>query len=210
MKKQVQLALAGAAIGVMSLVAVTHSASAQQAPFVKLARGVNTWMARAMEDCTSPTITVSTVGSPTSGCLQANGDLTDDTMTMATARVNVVNSTGKIALRGTGFQFGDTLRVHLKLRITKQGVGTPGGPKNITFGDVTVECPQAPDAFPVRPNGAVIGSTTLAACLSPNSLPGCTTPSSCTGLATGNIEVLDLSLVNAVTGQIVAVPGVLR
>src|SRR5262249_50755483 len=124
MKKQVQLALAGAAVGVASLIATTHSAVAQQAPFVKSARAVTTWVARAMEECNPTTITVSTVGSPTSGCLQANGALTDDTLTMKYAKVNITSSIGKIRLTGNGFAFGDTLRVRLKLRVTKTGVHT--------------------------------------------------------------------------------------
>ena len=72
MKKQVKLALAGAAGGVASLVAVTHSAAAQQAPFPNVAQGINTWMSRAMDQCAAPTTGVTTAGSPTSGCIQSN------------------------------------------------------------------------------------------------------------------------------------------
>jgi hypothetical protein len=114
-----------------------------------------------------------------------------------------VTTRGRIALFGTGFTVADALRVHLKLRITKKGMATkhPLGINNVTFQDVLVDCPQPTDAFLVRPNGAVVGSTDLAACLSPN-----------TGLAQGsaNIEVLDVSLINVANGKIVAVPGILR
>jgi len=198
MKKQVQLALAGVAIGVASLVAVTHSASAQVV-FPKTARGINTWLARAMDECSAATTSVVTAGSPTGGCLQSNGGTTDDTLGMKFGKLRVTNR-GRIVLFATGFTLGDELRVRLTLRVTKPDITTvPPGPNTVTFADMTVDCPQAPDAFNSRPNGAVSGSTDLAACLSPND-----------GLASGNVELLDVSVINALTGKTVAVPGINR
>ena len=202
MKKQVRLAVAGIAVGMASLVTVTPSATAQLVPFPRLAHGLTTWMVRAMEQCTSPTVSVLTPGSPSEGCLQANGTQTDNTVgPMKWAKIYVHNR-GRIAVFGKGFTFGDELQIRLKLRVTRTGVNTLhplGSAKTVTFADFTVDCPKAPDAFNARPNGAVIGSATLAACLDPN-----------TGLVNGNVEILDVSLVNAVTHKVVAVPGLLR
>jgi hypothetical protein len=118
-----------------------------------------------------------------------------------------VTSRGFIGLFGTGFTLGDSLRVRLTLRVTKANIQVkhpPGSNKKVTFADFTVDCPQVPDAFLVRPNGAVVGRTDLGACLaSPNPGNALANPST-------NIEVLSASLINAVTGQVVAVPGVLR
>jgi hypothetical protein len=200
MKKQVQLALAGAAVGVVSLVAVTHSATAQVAPFPKMAQGINTWMVRAMDNCNPAGVSVVTPGSPSSGCYQANG-ITDNTLGMKFAKLRVTNR-GRIALFARGFTLGDVLRVRLTLRVTKVNISKlhPPGADRVTFADTTVDCPQSPVAFSARPNGAITGYTTLDACLGPNS-----------GLAKGNIEILDVSLVNALPGgKVVAVPGILR
>jgi hypothetical protein len=199
MKKQLQLALAGAAIGLASLLVVTPRATAQVS-FPKIARGINTWMSRAYDVCSPTTVSVTSPNVPSTGCSAANGGTTDANLTMKSAKLRVTNQ-GRIALFGTGFTLGDELRVRLTLRVTKPGVNKkhPPAPATVTFADTTVDCPASPDAFNARPNGAVIGTTTLSACLSPN-----------TGLANGNIEIIDVSLVNALTGKIVAVPGVLR
>ena len=97
MKKQVKMALIGAAVGMASLVVLSPGATAQQAAFPTLARGISTWSARAMDQCSSPNQTVSTAGSPTSGCLQSNGITTDDTLGMKFAKLRVTNR-GRIAV----------------------------------------------------------------------------------------------------------------
>jgi hypothetical protein len=203
MKKQVQLALAGAAVGVVSLVAVTYSATAQVVPFPKMAQGINTWMVRAMDNCNPAGVSVVTTGSPSSGCYQANGGTTDDTLGMKFAKLRVTNR-GRIALFARGFTLGDVLRVRLTLRVTKVNISKlhPPVADRVTFADTTVDCPAPASgaAFSARPNGSITGYTTLDACLGPNS-----------GLAKGNIEILDVSLVNALPGgKVVAVPGIFR
>ena len=198
MKKQVKVALIGAAVGVASLVVPSRGAMAQAA-FPKLARGLDTWMARAMDKCDPATTNVSTQDSPTTGCIQANGDTTDNLLGMKFAKLKV-NNRGRIAVFATGFSLGDEVRARLTLRVTKTAnTSHPMQFVKVTFQDVTVDCPAAPDAFNARPNGAVIGTANLAACLGSND-----------GLATGNIEIVDVSLVNALTGNPVAVPGVVR
>jgi hypothetical protein len=199
MKKQVLLALAGVALGVASLTAATRSATAQQVSFPTKARGISTWMARAVDQCNNPGVSVAGTGLPSLGCYQSNVVTTDNTLGMKSVKLRVSNR-GKIALYGKGFTLGDVLRVRLNLRVTKPlHTKHPSQFSSVTFADMTVDCPKAPDAFNVRPNGVLAGSTSLDACLAPNS-----------GLAKGNIEILDVSLVNILNNQIVAVPGILR
>ena len=201
MKKQVQVAVAGAAVGMASLLAVAQTATAQVS-FPKIARGISdgTFMVRAMDQCNPATVSVVTPGSPSSGCLETNGGTTDDLLGMQYMRLRVTNG-GRIVMFGKGLTLGNELRLRLSLRVTKVGVSTNAGPQTVTFPDLTVECPKSPDAFNVRPNGAVVGTTTLAACLEPNQdLVG----------KGSNVEILDASVVNALTGKVLAVPGILR
>lgn len=202
MKKQFRVTLAGATLAVMSLSLVASTALGQQASFPRVARGLNTWMARAMDECNPAVISVTSPNLPGGGCLQAN-TVTDGSLGMNYAKLRL-NQRGRIGLFGTGFTLGDQLRVRLTLRVTRTGMNVkhlpgPGTNKRVTFVDTTIDCPKSPDVFSVRPNGAVAGSADLAACLVPVQ-----------GLSAGNIEILDASLVNVMTNQIVAVPGILR
>jgi hypothetical protein len=201
MMKQFVTAVAGVAVGVASLLAVAQTATAQVS-FPKKALGISdgTFMVRAMDDCNSATTTVVSPGSPSAGCVQANGGTTDDTLNLKFMRLRVTKK-ARIYMFANGLTLGDELRVRLTLRITKTGVQTTGGPATVTFPDVVVDCPKAPDAFNVRPNGAIVGTTSLSACLAPNSeLVG-------TG---SNVEVLDAAVINIQTGKVLAVPGILR
>jgi len=202
MKKQGASVVAVATvIGLTTLLATAQGVFAAQVSFPKLARGLNTWLVRAMDQCSSSTLSM--VGQPhlpSGGCPQTNL-VTEDTLGMNFVKLRVT-ARGSIGLFGTGFTLGDSLRVRLTLRVTRPGVQVkhpPGSNKRVTFQDTTVECPRAPDAFLARPNGAVVGRTDLGACLSPN-----------TNLQTGNIEIIGVSLINAVNGKVVASPGVLR
>lgn len=178
-----------------------------QAAFPTKAPQVKFWLARAMDPCTPSGMTVIGAGLPTSGCLQANS-VTDGTSTMKYGRIRVTKN-GRIALSGNGFTFGDVFRVRLQLRVTKKGLTTKnpvGTNQTVTFVDQTVDCPPAPSAFTVRPNGTIASSTELASCLSPNTgLAGGTTPTQ-----PNNIEIVDASLVSVLTGKIVARPGIVR
>jgi len=199
MTKQVKVALVGAAIGMASLLALSQGAMAQQASFPTQAREIITWMARAMDECNPATTGVTTPDSPATGCLQSNGGTTDNLLGMKIAKVKVTNR-GRIGVFANGFTLGDEVRARLTLRVTKTASTLhPHAFKKVTFADITVDCPAAPDAFNARPNGAVIGTANLDACLG-----------SYSGLAGGNIEVVEASLVNALTGNPVAVPGILR
>jgi hypothetical protein len=117
-----------------------------------------------------------------------------------------VTTRGAVKVYARGFTFGDVLRVRLNLRISKSGLQVKHPPllnQIVTFADETIDCPPSPDAFNVRPNGAVSGSTSLAACLAPY-------PTLAGGAKNNNIEVLGSSLVNVLNGKVLARSGVVR
>jgi len=192
------VAVVATAISLVSFVA-TEGSSTASVTLPRLARGLSTWLVRAMDQCNPAIVSVVAANVPSSGCVQANA-VTDDQLGMTFARLRV-SQRGRIALFGTGFTLGDVLRVRLRLRVTKDNLTTkhPPATNRVTFADDIVDCPKAPDAFAVRPNGAVVGSTDLSACLSPNG-----------GLSQGNIEIIDVALINVMNGREVAKPGVLR
>jgi hypothetical protein len=201
MKKQ-GLRVAGIAMatGLLSLVVATHTAVAQQANFPRLARGFSSWLARAMDQCAAPTLSVVNPSGAGVACPQANS-VTDSTLSMRFAKMRVT-ARGRVGLFATGFTLGDALRIRLTLRVTQiagQVKHPPGSNKRVTFPDLTIDCPKAPDAFLARPNGAVVGRTDFGACLAPSS-----------NLQNGNIEILDAELINVNNGKTVAIPGVLR
>ncbi|MCX8073408.1 MAG: hypothetical protein N3C12_13295 [Candidatus Binatia bacterium] len=194
-------------LAVLSFVAgLSSSALGQTLPsYPKKAPSYDTWMVRAYDACTPSGLTVvSPTNVPNTGCLAANS-VTDSVLPYNFARLRVAKS-GKIRLYARGLTFGESVRVRLNLRVTRQGVSTKNPTKSgatVTFADVTVDCPPAPNAFVVRPNGSILGATDLNACLAPNSNLG-------GGTGTNNIEVLDASLVNVATGKELARAGVLR
>jgi len=198
MRKRVHVAIAATAISLVSFV-IPAGTSAASVAFPRLARGLSTWLVRAMDQCNPAIVSVVAPNVPSNGCVQSNA-VTDDQLGMTFAKLRV-SQRGRIALFGTGFTLGDVLRVRLRLRVTKNNLSTkhPPATNRVTFADDTVDCPKSPNAFAVRPNGAVAGSTDLGACLSPNS-----------SLAQGNIEIIDSALVNVMNGKEVAKPGILR
>jgi len=162
--------------------------------FVQRGLGLATWMARAMDECTAPTVTVTTLNLPASACLQSN-TVTDSTLSLNSLRL-LVTQTGRMRLYGRGMALGDALRLRVTLRDTRTGITTNLGTENVTFSDVVVDCPKAPDAFVVGTLGTLLGTTALSACLGPNA-----------GLAQGDVEILDASVVNVINGDTFAVPG---
>jgi hypothetical protein len=182
--------------------------------FPTKALNYSTWLARAMDECSSPTTTVLSPGSPTAGCIQSNV-VTDDSVspgaTMRFARLAVRksgNHRGRLSLFGSGFHSGQRMKVQLTLRVTKHGQVTKHPPspppQTVTFEDVTVQCGNGPvtGCFTANVNGSVAGSMTLSDCLTQNSEP--------TGLSIGNIQILDSALVNCDTGKVIATPGILN
>jgi hypothetical protein len=201
MKKQgLRVAVVATAIGLLSLLVATHPAVAQQANFPRLARGFSSWLARAMDQCTAPSLSV--VNPPGAGvaCPQTNS-VTDSALGMRFGKIRVT-AHGRIGLFATGFTLGDALRIRLTLRVTQiagQVKHPPGSNKRVTFPDLTIDCPKSPDAFLARPNGALVGRTDLGACLAPFS-----------NLQHGNLEILDAELINVNNMKTVGIPGVLR
>ncbi len=185
---------------------LVSSSHAQTLPsYPKKAPAFDAWMARAFDSCTPSGLTVvSPTNVPNTGCLSANS-VTDSALPYNFARLRVAKS-GKIRLYARGLTFGESVRVRLNLRVTRQGVSTKNPTKSnatVTFADISVDCPAAPNAFVVRPNGTIVGATDLNTCLAPNSNLG-------GGTGTNNIEVLGASLVNVATGKEFARAGVLR
>lgn len=197
---QTTLVLLGAAI-----LASGMAGSAQAQQFPKTAKRFSVWMARAFDECTPGTLSVLGSGVPNSGCVASNTS-TDSSTSMNLAKV-LLTSAGRIKLFGRGFTFGDVVRVRLELRVTRRNVLTkhPASTNaTVTFSDVTIDCPPSPDAFAVRPNGAIVASTDLQSCLSPygNLATGSPNPN--------NIEILRASIVNAVSGLEIARSGIVR
>ena len=178
---------------------------AQTAPFPTAARRYSAWMARAMDPCNPTTVSVvSGQGVPTAGCFQANV-ATDSSITMKTARLAFNSRTGKLTVYGTGFQFGSRVAAQLTLRVTKKNQSKlhPPGLASITYEDVTINCPNSAFWFVARRNGSLAGSINLSDCLAANG--------EATGLATGNIEILNSALLNVDNSfKVFARPGVFR
>jgi hypothetical protein len=111
---------------------------------------------------------------------------------------------GRIKVVGKGFQPGQRILVRLTLRTTRSAISTkhpPNTSNTVTFGDTTIDCGVGPsNCFVARSNGALVGTQTLAACLTQNSQSA--------NLARENVQIVEASLVNCDTGNTVAVPGI--
>src|SRR5947207_6707365 len=79
-----------------ALALLVAPASAQNVPFPRLARYYVTWMARAMDQCTAPSLSVVNPPGEPPACPQTNST-TDNTLTMGFARL-AVTSRGRIGL----------------------------------------------------------------------------------------------------------------
>jgi hypothetical protein len=217
MKKHVILA---ATVSVVSL-AIAGSTAFAIAPYATKARSYRASLVRAMDKCDPATISVFVSGDPPGGCLQAN-IVTDDVppgsptgATFKFGRLVVTRYPGKggqgrIRVSANGLQPGQRVRVGLTLRTTHIATSVkhlpgPGTNKSVTFEDTMVECgtdlPSLP-CFTARPNGRLAGVMTLAQCLTDNSAG--------TGLAKGNVEIIDSSFINCDTHKVFARPGIVN
>lgn len=190
------LAVAGAMI-------IGGSPGKAQLPlFPTVARSFSAWLVRAYDPCTPGGLTVTTSGLPSQGCL-ATATSVDDQMTMEFAKIVISKKSAKIAVIGRGLIPGGRVKVQLTVRTTRNGISTkhPPGTKRVTFQDTTVVCGPAPFGFiAVWPSGKLLGKIDLSECLQPYP-----------GLATGNIEVVDVALLNADnSNRVFARPGVMR
>jgi len=202
MRKRKFLGLGGAVLSSMLLI-VSHEAAAQTVQFPKVARSFSASLVRAFDPCTPGGLTVTSPQLPSSGCL-TTASIVDDQMTMDFGKVRIARGSGKIKLFGRGMVPGGRVKVQLTVRVTKNGVNTKHPPKTnarVTFADQSVICGPPPFGFViVYPTGVLGASINLSDCLAPYP-----------GLATGNIEIVDIALVNADNGnKVFARPGVLR
>jgi hypothetical protein len=194
------------AAGALGAVMVLTQAAQAQAPYPQAARSYKVNFARAMDECTGGFVTVVNPGG-VNGCLQANSTTDSDVTGAIKATLKISRGPGQVrlSLRGRGFEPAGT-RIGLKVSLrTSNTNGIPPGSK--TFEDQTIICGPvnsgtcghyvASDA-----TGRISARTTLADCLLANGLSD--------SLASGNIELLDTSLINCDTGNVIAVPGVLR
>ena len=187
-----------AVVGMVLGGAIAAQPALAQVPFASPARAYTAWMARAVDACTSPTLTVTSGNLPGTACPQANV-VTDSTLLMKQTRVVFSSKTGTLRIVGGGYQPGARVKVQMTVRITKPDQGVlPSGTQTITFPDETVQCPNTAFGFPVSLTGRLMGSVKLSDCF-PDA-----------GLGTGNIEVLDLALIDLDTGQVLGRPGFVR
>src|SRR5262245_14830519 len=92
----------GAVVGGLGLVG---PAMAAQANCPTIARNFRAYMARAMDQRSPATISVTSPGVPAGGCPQANV-ATDDSITFNFAILTVNARTGRVMVFGRGFPFG--------------------------------------------------------------------------------------------------------
>jgi len=193
---------AWAGSGLASVLVFAATANAQAPLFPNVARNYSVWLVRAYDACTPGTLTVTSAGLPSQGCL-TTATTVDDQMTMQFAKLVVTKNSGKIKVIGRGLTPGGRIKVQLGVRTTRNGISTknPPGTKRVTFQDTTVVCGPPPFGFiAVWPSGNLGGTINLSDCLQPYP-----------GLATGNIEIIDAALVNADNGnKVFARPGIMR
>lgn len=200
MTRRRQVAVAASALG---LLLAAGTGWAQTAQFPKVARSFSAWLVRAFDQCTPGSLSVVSPGLPQQGCL-TTASAVDNQMTMDFGKIRVSKGSGKIKLFGRGMIPGGRVKVQMTVRVTKTGVNTKNPTKTnarVTFADQTVICGPPPFGFViVYPTGVLGASINLSDCLSPYP-----------GLATGNIEILDVALVNVDNAnKVFARPGVLR
>ncbi|MCX8073409.1 MAG: hypothetical protein N3C12_13300 [Candidatus Binatia bacterium] len=199
MKVHWRMAVAGAFVGLL----LGGGSAWAQAQFPLVARSFSAWLVRAFDPCTPGGLTVVSPGLPAQGCL-TTASVVDDQMKMDFGKVRILKGSGKIKVFGRGMTPGGRVKVQLTLRVTKLGVNTKNPSKTnarVTFADQVVTCGPPPFGFViVYPTGALGASIDLADCLAPYP-----------GLATGNIEIEEVALVNVDNGnKVFARPGVLR
>ncbi len=197
--------LYGWAAGGLAAVAVTWLAGwaqAQTPAFPQVARNYSAWLVRAFDACTPGSLTVTTTGLPAQGCL-SSATVVDNQMPMQFGKITISKGNGKIKVFGRGLTPGGRVKVQLTVRTTRNGISTkhPPGTKRVTFQDTTVVCGPPPFGFiAVWPSGNLGGTIDLSDCLQPYP-----------GLALGNIEIVDVALVNADNAnKVFARPGIMR
>lgn len=189
---------------ILSIVSYTPLAQGQVAYPVKAGK-YSVWFARAMDDCVpANTITVVNPGA-INACAQANST-TDSSIKMSFARLQVkpAKKGASVKLTGSGFQPA-AARIGLQMTLrTTNTAGSPSGSK--TYEDETVICGGVTGGtcghyFAVASNGTIAaGKQQLADCVTKNGFNAT--------LATGNIQIVDVALIDCDTGKVIATPGI--
>ncbi len=196
----------GMLVAAMLLSIASYTPMAQgQAAFPVKAGKYSVWFARAMDDCVpANAITVVNPGA-INACAQANST-TDSSIKMSFARLQVKPGAKGVSLKlsGSGFQPA-AARIGLQMTLrTTNTAGSPSGSK--TYEDETVICGGVTGGtcghyFAVASNGTIsLGKQQLADCLTKNGFNAT--------LATGNIQIQDVALIDCDTGKVVATPGI--
>jgi len=171
---------------------------------------LDVYLVRAMDECTGPGVTIANPGG-TEGCLQANSTTDDGVTAMKQAKLKLVRSKKGVKIRLNVDRISPApINVGLQMTLrTSSTFGLPAGVK--TYEDVTVVCGTFPGgpcgnfsaaATATNPTANIRYRQTLSECLAANGLSST--------LAGGNIEVIDVGLINCSTGKIFAVPGLLQ
>jgi len=200
--------VAGVAFGAL----VTAQGAFAAAPYVTRASVYQIKFVRAMDECVGPFITTVNPGS-VGGCAQANvvtdnntgGGLTG----LAQGNLKISrrkNSGAFIRMTGKGFAPpGTDIGLQLTLRTTNRR-GLPAATSK-TYEDTTVICGSTSGGScgnysDVQGNGRIVLRQSLVACLAANGIDDF--------LGSGNVEIIDSSLINCATGKVVGVPGILQ
>jgi hypothetical protein len=186
------------------LIAVT-SATAQQPYDSKLQASVyKAKLVQAMDECAVPTTLISSLAAcPAS---HATTDGTPFNSGRLVVKSKIVSSQVLVILKSSGNADvksalgGMDVQTRLTLRVTKRTEGTPIG-SAATWQDITVNCPTTPDT--ITGTGNYVKRMTLAGVGS----TACGLPSS---LAAEQFqkEIVSAAVINANTGEAIAVPGV--
>ncbi len=197
----------------------------------KLARSYSVWMARAFDQCSPATISVTTPMVPTGGCVPSH-ILTSDMNLCRYAKLTVGSNPARVRLLAVGCKCGSRIAVRLTLRVTKGGLNVkhpPGTNKAATFEDLTIICGPLPGPANGVANDSPNGYFTAISSHCNNAYP-CPSAScgnvasgisladclgtSLKGLAGGgpaNIEIRDAALLDRDNGDLpFMTPGILR
>ncbi len=196
-------------VGAALLALFAAQAQAQVTGVPAKAKTYNVNFARAFDECVGPFVTVVNPGS-VGGCTATNSttDATVATIDSASLKIAVNAKNGpKMKLKAKGIAPTTTkIGLVLTLRTTNAATSTPPPPAK-TYQDETIVCGETEGGtcgrfFAVDAKGKVSGNETLKDCLDKNDLPET--------LASGNIELLDATLINCDTGKDIAKAGLLQ
>ncbi len=198
--------MAGAAV-LVSILLGTQAVQAQVPYASRSAKRYVTTLARAMDECV-PANQVTVVNPGAVGACPQTNSATDSLTGLLWGFLEISREgrATRIRLASRGFTPPkQAISVQLTLRTTNTA-GAPTGSK--TYQDTTIACGPFTQGsvcghyFLTSGFGGIIGSQTVEECLAANNLPA--------ALASGNIEIRDVAVINCDTGKPIALPGVVQ